>query len=54
MHATKQSTTFLVILLLLIGASALAAYYRYIVTEEFDYFVTEDEIPERFDPSTYL
>lgn len=53
MHATRDSTVFLVILFVLLGMSVAAAYYQYLVLENFQYFTTEEQIPERFDAASY-
>lgn len=46
----------LIFLFLIVGAFVVAtgyAYYRYVVLEDFTYFVSEEEIPDQLDPATY-
>ncbi len=40
-------------LLLLVAVSVYTAFTRYLITEDFRYFTTTDEIPERFDFNGY-
>lgn len=49
----KKSNTFLLIIFVIAFVSILVTYYRYVVRQDFQYFTTEDEIPDQFDPSTY-
>jgi len=53
MIENKQSNIFIIILLIAIVLSASFAYYRYMVKENFAYFITEDSIPDRFDINSY-
>jgi hypothetical protein len=43
----------LAIFIVLFIASISLTWYRYVVREDFRYFLTEEETPDRFDLSTY-
>lgn len=53
MKTTKESAYFLAILLGLFLTAVAISYYRYMVLHEFQYFVTESDIPDRFEMSSY-
>ncbi|MFA5942111.1 MAG: hypothetical protein WC798_00345 [Candidatus Paceibacterota bacterium] len=53
MQIGRSSIIYTVVLFVLVGLSVGAAYYRYMVRQDFTYFQTEDEIPDQFDPSAY-
>ena len=41
------------IFVVLFIASVSLSWYRYVVREDFRYFLTEEQTPDRFDLSTY-
>jgi hypothetical protein len=41
------------IFITLFAASIGLSWYRYVVKEDFRYFLTEEDTPDRFDLSTY-
>ena len=53
MNSGKGAAIFIGFLFLLIALSAGATYYRYMVLGDFVYFLTEEEIPDRFDLASY-
>ena len=53
MTENKQSNLFISILLLAIFLSASYAYYKYMIKEEFTYFVDEESIPDQFNVNSY-
>lgn len=49
----SQSTLFILILIMLICLSVVKAYYEYVLASNFDYFLTEEDVPDRFDLTSY-
>lgn len=49
----KRSNIFFIILFFLFIYSVFSIYYKYIFLEDFHYFLTEEELPNQFDLSTY-
>lgn len=50
---SQQNLAFLFILFVFLLLSVAMTYYRYVILERFTYFLTEDEIPDRFDVNSY-
>lgn len=53
MIENKQSNIFIVIIVLAILISVSVAYYRYMIKQDFNYFTTEESIPDRFNINSY-
>lgn len=51
--SNKKNNIFFLILFSFLLFSILATYYRYIIRQDFQYFVTEDETHSQFDINTY-
>lgn len=49
----ENNNAFLVILAVVILLSIVVSFYRYIVKEDFVYFTTEEDIPDRFNLNSY-
>lgn len=49
----KGSIAYVLLILLLLFVSTFFAYQKYIVNEDFLYFSTEEELPDRFDVNSY-
>jgi len=49
----KKNNIFFLIFFLLLLVSISVTYYRYIVRQNFQYFTTEEEIPNQFDVNIY-
>lgn len=52
-HKNNSSNTFFIFLFVLFIFSILNMYNKFIVQEDFHYFVSEEELPDIFDLSTY-
>lgn len=53
MHATRDSNIFIATLFVLLAMSIAAAYYQYMIRQNFQYFTTEEQIPDRFNAASY-
>lgn len=53
-ESDKKSNIFFIIIFSLLLVSIFATYYVYVVREDFQYFTEESEIPNQFDPNTYI
>jgi hypothetical protein len=53
MMSSGSAFVYIAVLFSLLLLSAGVSYQRYIVEENFDYFMTEEELPNQFDLSTY-
>ncbi|HMO79083.1 MAG TPA: hypothetical protein PJ997_01095 [Candidatus Paceibacterota bacterium] len=49
-----KENIFFIIIALFILVSVSFSYYRYVVLEDFEYFLTEEEIPEQFNINSYI
>lgn len=54
MQIDKGSIIFFVLLFVAVCTSLSFTAYRYLVREDFAYFITEEEIPSRFSLSSYI
>jgi hypothetical protein len=53
MTQDKNISYFMLMLVVLILISAFFAYYKYMVKEDFVYFIAEESVPDRFDINSY-
>lgn len=49
-----KNNIFLLIIIVLIVISIVFSYYKYIVGGSFEYFLTEEELPDNLDINTYI
>ena len=52
MNSLRENLFFIIIIFLLISA-IFVSYYKYIIREDFKYFLTEDDIPNKLDLNSY-
>jgi hypothetical protein len=50
----KKDAIFFLVLFFLMMYSIGAAYYKYILQEDFAYFLAEEDVPDQFDMNAYL
>jgi len=53
MLSTRENDLFFGVLLLAFVLALFGTYHRYIVREDFTFFTTEEDIPDRFDLGSY-
>ncbi len=52
-NINNKGNLFFIFLFVVFICSVALTYYRYIVLEDFTYFLTEENYPNKFDLSTY-
>ncbi len=52
-NSDKKSNVFFSVFFIFLVTSILVTYYRYIIRQDFQYFTTENKIPNQFDIHSY-
>lgn len=52
--SSKKNNIFIIVIFFAITVSVLMSYFRYIVQNDFNFFSTEEEIPNQFVLSSYI